>query len=311
MKNIIITGIGGVGGYFGGVLAKYFQDSGEVEIVFFARGKHLEEIRENGLKVIKGDTEFIARPSFATDTATEIGQADFIILCTKSYDLESVVESLRPCITKDTILLPLLNGVDSKERISALLPDNLVLDGCAYIVSRLIQPGVVENSGNIQKLFFGLDQELNDQVRLLERLFKEAHIEALASSSISSIIWEKFIFISPTATATSYFNNTMGEILADPMKLSIVSTLIEEVIQLAKAKGITVPENMAEITLNKWKALPYETTSSMHSDFKNKKPNTELESLTGYVIREGEKCGLEMACFRSIYTELLLINSNY
>lgn len=304
MKNITIAGIGGVGGYFGGLLAKHFQHSEEVEIIFFARGEHLEEIRRNGLKVIKGEIEFIAQPSLATDDANEIGIADVVILCTKSYDLESVVEQLRPCINNNTIILPLLNGVDSKERISALLPHNTVLEGCAYIVSRLIQPGGVENSGNIQKLFFGGVHANKEQLLDLERLFKEANIEATLSNSISSIVWEKFIFISPTATATSYFNNTMGEILEDPQKLSIVTTLIDEVTQLAIAKGITVPNNIAEITINKWKALPYATTSSMHSDFKNKKPNTELESLTGYVIREGEKCGLGMTCFRALYTEL-------
>jgi 2-dehydropantoate 2-reductase len=152
--KILIAGIGAVGGYFGGLLAKHFYNSGNVAIHFFARGEHLKEIQKNGLKVIKGDNEFIATPALATDDASAIGIADFIIVATKSYDLETIMQQLRPCINQDTIILPLLNGVDSKERIKNILPGNIVLDGCAYIVSRLKQPGVIENTGNIQTLYF-------------------------------------------------------------------------------------------------------------------------------------------------------------
>ncbi len=199
--KIIIAGIGGVGGYFGGLLANHFYENENVEINYFARGRHLKEIQNNGLKVIKGDSEFIAKPTLATDNPADIGIADFIIIATKSYDLETVIQQLRSCINQDTIILPLLNGVDSKERIKNMFPDNIVLDGCAYIVSRLKQPGVIENSGNIQTLYFGRDNAINERLLLLESLFKEADIEAFLSSSISTIIWEKFIFISPTATS--------------------------------------------------------------------------------------------------------------
>jgi 2-dehydropantoate 2-reductase len=61
--KIVIAGIGGVGGYFGGLLAKRFENSAEVEIFFFARGKNLEQIQKNGLRVIHGKHEFIARPA--------------------------------------------------------------------------------------------------------------------------------------------------------------------------------------------------------------------------------------------------------
>jgi 2-dehydropantoate 2-reductase len=302
--NIIIAGIGGVGGYFGGLLAKHFYDNGNVKINFVARGEHLKEIQKNGLKVIKGDTEFIARPTLATDNPSEIGIADFIIITTKSYDLEAVVQQLKPCIDQDTIILPLLNGVDSKDRIKNMLPDNIVLDGCVYLVSRLKQAGVVENSGNIQTLYFGLDNFTNDRLFLLERLFKEANIEAFLSNSISTVLWEKFIFISPTATATSYFNNSIGEVVADKEKLSIVDALIEEVKQVAKAKGIMVSEDITEKTLNKLKAMPFAATSSMHSDFKNNKPDNELQALTGYVLSEGRKYTIETPTYLTAYAAL-------
>lgn len=302
--KIIIAGVGGVGGYFGGLLANHFYRNKNVEINFFARGANLREIRKKGLKVRKGNSEFIAKPTLATDNPTEMGTADFIIIATKSYDLETIVQQLRPCVNQDTIILPLLNGVDSKERIKQILPDNIVLDGCVYIVSRLKEVGVIENSGNIQTLYFGLDNFVNERLILLENLFKEANIEVSLSKNISTIIWEKFIFISPTATATSYYDNCIGELIADKEKLEKTARLIEEVKQIAKIKQIYISDDITEKTLNKLKAIPFETTSSMHSDFQMNKQTNELESLTGYVIHEGRKYNLATPEYIKAYAKL-------
>ena len=136
--KIIIAGIGGVGGYFGGLLAKCFEEDEDVSVCFLARGAHLEVMRTNGLRVIKGSDEFVARPAVVSDKAEELGVGEVIVICTKSYDLEATIAQLKPCINEHTIILPLLNGVDSTERIKAMLPNTIVLQGCAYIVSRLI-----------------------------------------------------------------------------------------------------------------------------------------------------------------------------
>src|SRR4030095_7203468 len=101
-------------------------------------------MQNNGLKVIHGDEELIAIPTLATDNVAEIGIADYIIICTKSFSLEDVVKQLKPCINADTIILPLLNGVDSTSKIKALLPGVQMAEGCVYIVSRLVKPGGVD-----------------------------------------------------------------------------------------------------------------------------------------------------------------------
>jgi 2-dehydropantoate 2-reductase len=306
--TIIIAGIGGVGGYFGGLLAKQFYRSDNIEVDFIARGENLATIQKNGVTVIKGNSQFIARPSIVTDNPSEIGIADFIIICTKSYGLEAIIQKLRPCINNETIILPLLNGVDSKERIHDILPDNIVLEGCVYIVSRLKQAGIVENRGNIQRLYFGLDNIVNEKLILLENLFNKAAIEASLSQNISTIIWEKFIFISPTATATSYFDLCIGELLGDTEKRLILTTLIEEVQQIAAARQIIIAEDITKKTLQKLEALPFETTSSMHSDFQQMKPDNELESLTGYVVREGQKYNLATPMYKAMYEKMCSIS---
>ncbi|HSH65298.1 MAG TPA: 2-dehydropantoate 2-reductase [Bacteroidia bacterium] len=302
--KIIVAGIGGVGGYFGGILANHYQHSDEVSVYFIARGENLKRIQSHGLQVKKGDRSFIAQPKLTTDQASEIGIVDFIILSTKSYDLEAMIEQLHPCINKETIILPLLNGVDSKEKIKKMLPENLILDGCVYIVARLTEPGLVENKGNLQKLFFGLNKVVNEKLMAFEKLLIAGGIEATLSPSISTITWEKFIFISPTASATSYFNSSIGTILNDPEKFKIIQKLIEEIKLIAKAKKIVVATDISEKTVAILRALPPETTSSMHSDILNNKPMNELESLIGYVVKEGKKMNLPIPVYERVYAEL-------
>ena len=302
--NVIVAGIGGVGGYFGGQMAKHFSDSDTAEIKFIARGSHLKAIRDNGLKIIKGNSELVARPALATDNAAEAGIADYIIVCTKSYDLEAVIHQLQPCINKDTIILPLLNGINNRERIQKLLPDNLVLDGCVYIVSRLKQAGIVENSGNVQLLYFGLDGCEDKRLAQLEELFKAAGIDAGYSKNIATVIWEKFIFLSPTATATSYFDKTIGALLADENCFDMVRTLIKEVHQVALARQVPVSNDIIEKTIARLQGMPYDATTSMHQDIRDKKPENEAASLTGYVLSEGARFNIALPAYEEAYRRL-------
>src|SRR5688572_6650454 len=114
--KIAIAGIGGVGGYFGGLLAKKYE-SGEHDIFFIARGEHAISIRVNGLQMKTADGDFTVHPAAVTADPSGIGTVDLVLFCTKSYDLDSVANACSPMVTKDTVLLPLLNGVDATERL--------------------------------------------------------------------------------------------------------------------------------------------------------------------------------------------------
>lgn len=301
--KILIAGIGGVGGFFGGLLAKQFQDSPRVEVSFLARGAHLEQIQESGLRVIEGDEQFMALPKLATDDANQIGEVDYIIVCTKSYDLEQTIEQLAPCIGPQTVILPLLNGVDCRDRIQKLLPNNLVCDGCVYIIARLSRPGVVENLGNIKKLFFGVEGSSDARLYALENILWKAGVAVTLTPHIEKVIWEKFVFISVMATATTYFDAPVGSILADTDKRNTVTALVNEVAQVAQAKGIAVSDNMPEKVLTKLESLPSAATSSLHSDFQNKKAHTEAQSLVGYVVEAAQRLSVEVPTYQKLFAE--------
>ena len=301
--RIIIVGIGGVGGFFGGLLAKEYYENDQVEIIFIARGEHLKKIKSDGLKIIEGDTEFTVHPFLATDNFAEAGQADFIIVCTKSYDLEETIKQLKPCLKNDTIIIPLLNGVDSVQRIKSIIPDVTVSEGCSYIVSHIKSPGVIQNMGNVQKIFFGLDNTSDERFSMLEKIMQKAGIDATFSKTISTIVWTKFIFISAIATATSYYDKPVGEVAEKHD--DILFKLIEELKQIALAKKIPIDTEITDKTLHRLKNVPYNNTTSMQRDFKSNKPNTELESLTNYVIKAGQKLNIPTPTYQKLYDTLI------
>ncbi len=303
--KIIIAGIGGVGGYYGGLLARKYFETPNIEIFFIARGENLKRIRESGLKVITESESFIAYPKMATDNPEEIGEVDFILLCTKSYHLNDTIIQLKPCIKESTIILPLLNGATITEQIKSLLPENKVWYGCVYIVSRLNQPGEVESSGGVHDLFFGNEKPNEDliQQHQLLNIMLNAGIKAFCSSDIRSIIWKKFIFISTTATLTTYFNVGFRDLLTTEERKNLTLKLLTEISELAKATGITFDTDIIQTTLKHISRLPFGTTSSMHTDFlQNRK--TELETLTGIVPQLANQFGVKTPTYQKIYESL-------
>jgi 2-dehydropantoate 2-reductase len=301
--RIAILGLGGVGAYFGGLLAEKYFKSNAVEIIFIARGKTQAAIQERGLKLITPNSECSIFPALVSNDPRQIGRIDFLICATKSYDLEESLVPFRNNLHEESVILPLLNGVDARERIERIFPGTEVWDGCVYIVSRIIEPGVVKERGAIHSLFYGSGNPSKPELQFFYKLLKEAGIDVHLSDNIKSTIWEKFVFISSIASLTTYLNKPIGEILKREEYHSTLLQLLNEVTSVAKAKQIHLPPDIIERTILKLKSLAPDTFSSMHSDFE-KGGRTEHESLTGYVVKLGKELGLKTPAFEMILKDL-------
>ncbi len=301
--RIGVLGIGGVGGYFGGKLASHFVDSNEVEIIFIARGENAKAIQTNGLKVVTLNGEFIAKPKLVLSEPSEIGVVDVFLVCTKAYDLEESIKKYRDCVGENTVILPLLNGVNHAETIKQILPEAEVWNGCVFIVARLIEKGIVKVDSEIKLFQFGCLNGSKEKLERFENILRTAGIDVELSENIDKTVWEKFIFISSLATLTSYLDKTKGEILSSTEHRQTLIDLIAEVSNLAKAKNIKVNENIEQITLEKVNKTPPSSTSSMHADFA-KKGKTELETLTGYVVQEAKLLNVATPNYEELYNEL-------
>ncbi|MBS7231217.1 2-dehydropantoate 2-reductase [Flavobacterium psychroterrae] len=304
MRRIGILGLGGVGGYFGGLLAKAYYKSYDIEIIFIARGETKQAIAESGLKIITDDAEMVAYPKLVSNNPDEIGELDYLICATKTYDIEDSLLSLQQCITSKTIILPLYNGVDAPERILELFPENEVLHGCVYIISMIFSPGTIRKIGFYEKLFFGSKTVSASKINELQSIFQNAKIESYIAENIEETVWEKFIFISALASATSYLNQNIGKILSNPESKAVYVELLNEIELVAKAKGLSLPEDIVNQTILKLEKSPKEATSSMHRDYLagNK---IEASSLTKFVVSEGVKYGVKTPLYEKISGILL------
>ena len=301
--KIVIVGLGGVGGYYGGMLARKYADDPGVEIYFIARGEHLKRVQQEGLTLITADGTYVVKPTLATDHVSEIGTADYVILTTKSYDLDTTIEQIKPCIGRNTVILPLLNGVDISSRIRTLLPDTEVWNGCVYIVARLNEPGIVESSGGVHILHFGVENHSSQRLLEFEKLLRDAGIDVKFHEDIAKVIWKKFFFISSTASLTSYFDVSFGALLTDEFRKNTLCALLDELLLVANAEGAHVDNSEIHKIIHQLEKLPFDSTSSMHSDFTARK-NAELQTLTGIVIQLGKKHKIPTPIYEKVYSEL-------
>lgn len=301
--KIAIVGIGGVGGYYGGLLAKQYSDDENVEIVFIARGDHLEQIKKNGLNLITEKGTFTARPDLAIDTPSGCGIFDCVIFCVKTYGLEESAKLLWPSIDENTVVISLLNGVDNADRLRAVLNKGKIFNGCVYIGAHIVRPGVVQQAGSLNKLFFG--NESNDKIEAnhIENILKKANIDAQYRTDIENIVWEKYVLISAFATATTFLGKTMRGIIDSQKGKKLLDDLLTEVLRVSEAKQIELPKNIRKEIIAKVSAFPPEMKTSMQMDFEKGK-RTEIETFTGYIIREAGRYGLSAPTYERIYGAL-------
>lgn len=305
MTNILIVGIGGVGGYFGGLLSRQFEEDPAVHIHFLSRGANLAAIQKHGVEVRYQDNSFHTHAKKVSDAASDFGIMDYIILCVKSYDLGETLTGLKPCVGDHTVFVPLLNGVDSREKINEVFPNHLATDGCANVVARLIGPGRIERYSVFQKMHFGLQGRTDPRLDQLYRILREAEIDVTLTADIQKAIWSKYVFISAAAAVTSYFDATFDEVAEQRERFAYFEKLVEEIIALAKLKAIRVSPEIKEHVLTMFRDAPAGGTTSMHSDISKGKAKSEMESLIGYVVRESQKYGVAAPHYKQVYIQLL------
>jgi 2-dehydropantoate 2-reductase len=301
--KVAVVGLGGVGGYFGGKLARKYAGSPGHTVVFIARGKHLAAIRREGLllKTVEGDLR--VTPDLATDSPAEAGPCDLVLFCVKEYDLEAAAAGIAPLLHANTAILPVLNGVDIAERLRAIIPRGVALSGCVYISTFIEAPGVVRQVGGTCQLVFGPDDGKPDAYRPLEAFLKEAGIKAELSNDIAVPLWTKYLFVSPMAGVTSLTGLNFGDVMADAKGRAMVRGLMEEIERLARKKGINLPADGVERGIATVERFPPATKSSLQLDFA-KGGRNELELFIGFAVRAGRALGVPMPLHEELYAAL-------
>jgi 2-dehydropantoate 2-reductase len=310
--NVCVMGAGGVGGYFGGKLARTFSSNSDssADIFFVARGKHLGVIRENGLIVKSPEFGTITcKPMLATEKISELPQMDIFLITVKGYDLMEAATSIQDHIKANTIILAPLNGADIQEKLRIKVNTGIILPSCVYISSFIEEPGVV-HTGKPGKIIFGRDPAYPKYTpHELFRLFQKASIDYEWKEDANPAIWEKYIFIASFSLISAYYNRTLGEIMEEPSLKKEVIAIMNEIDSIALKRKIQLPDGIVDLSLKKATMFPPGTQTSLQRDISQKKGKSELELFGGTIIDLGKKVGIPTPTTRRICQELQRISS--
>jgi len=301
-----IIGLGGVGGYFGFKLAHQYAADHAVNINFIARGQTYDLVKEKGLTLLSAENpESVTRPHQLFREISELNHTDVFLICVKEYDLENICNQLKNKVNNDTILIPLMNGVDIYERIRRIIPHGIVLPSCVYVASHIKEKGIVEHKGNPGKIIVGKDPMFKEfDPQPVVDLLKNASIDIAYKEDSFPAIWSKFFFIASFGLVTARYNKSIGQVNEDPSLQDRARKIMQEIQLIADQKEIGLPQDIIEQTFQKASTFPYQTPTSLQLDVQSGKENTELELFAGAIINYGQLLDIPVPQTTQIYHEI-------
>ena len=296
--KIGIVGAGGVGGYYGGQLAR----SG-TEVGFVARGEQLAAIRKHGLRVRTAEEDFTVNVA-ASDDPAEIGACDAVLFCVKSYDTVTAAALLNPLLKPGTAVVSLQNGVDNEEKIAARIGAEHVLGGASFILAHIAEPGVVERTGTIQRILFGeLDGSPSDRGDDLLAAFRAAGIDAHLTDDIRRVLWDKYAFLCALAGLTAVTRAPIDELMRVPETRELFRQMVREAVVVARAEGVDLGDELVDQKTEFAAGLEPGSFSSLHHDLVSGR-RIELDALHGELVRRASRHNLSVPVSAIVYALL-------
>jgi 2-dehydropantoate 2-reductase len=294
--RICIYGTGAVGGYFGGRLAEHGE-----EVVFVARGRTLEALRSDGLRVQSplGD---IALPSvLAVDDPAAIGTVDLVLVAVKAWQVPEVALALRSLVGPESRVVPLENGVEAADQLAAVVGRRAVLDGLCRILAHVEQPGRVVHAGSEPYIALGRRGERPDaEVEAIAATLRKPGITVETPEDVLAAVWKKFVFIAAVGSLGAAVRQPIGLLREAPETRRLLGTLMREVVAVGRGHGASLADGLEEGIFAFIDGLPYDSTASMQRDLMAGRPS-ELEAQTGAVVRLGEAAGVPTPVHAVLY----------
>jgi 2-dehydropantoate 2-reductase len=299
--RIAIFGAGGVGGYFGGRLAQAGHS-----IAFIARGAHLEAMRRDGLTLESPAGDFHLRPVEATDSPAAVGPVDAVLVCVKAWQVADAARAMAPLLGPETFVVPLENGVEAADRLAAVVGAERVVGGLCRLMSYVAAPGRIRHAAVAPSLDVGeRDGRPSERVAALVRAFTGAiGVAVRVPDDIEAAVWTKFLFIAPFSGVGAVTRLPAGAFRAVPETRALLRAAMQEVFDLARARGVRLRPDAVDRTLGFVDALPEESTASMQRDLLEGRPS-ELEDQIGAVVRLARAAGLAVPVHQLLYAGLL------
>ncbi|MEO7368587.1 MAG: 2-dehydropantoate 2-reductase [Gemmatimonadaceae bacterium] len=287
-----VIGAGGIGGFYGGVLAR-----GGNEVAMFARGANLDAIRANGIKVQTPEDEFVAAVR-ASDNAEELsadfGEGDFAMVATKSYSLSEVAKAVKAFADRGASILPLQNGVEAAEILISLgVPRDRVLGGVTYISAVHVGPGSAERRNANQRVIVGeLNGGISQRTTDIANAFASVEVQGEATDDITLAIWQKFVFLASIAAGCGLTRLNVGAVRDSKLGRQLLERGVNEAVEVGRARGVALRSDEEMHVMSRIDGLPPDVEPSLLLDLKAGS-RTEVEVLSGAIARFGDALGID------------------
>lgn len=297
--KIAIIGTGGVGGYFGAKLAQHGND-----VTFIARGKHLEAIRDKGLLVKSFLGDFKIDNVSISDRISDLKSPEFVLICTKAWQVKEVCEELKNVIGENTVVIPLQNGVLAAEEIADILGKKHVINGLCKIISMIEAPGIIIHQGVEPTIVIGeLNNKKTERIERIQTTLVNAEINTIVPPDIEAELWKKFISICISGLL-AVCNSSYGEVRELPETRTMMVELFNEIFRIAMAKGVKLRDDYVSKLVTFIDSLPYGSNSSLTRDVLEGKPS-EIEYQNGTVVRLGKNFKMSTPINSFVYNCIL------
>ena len=296
--KIMVCGVGGVGNYLAYLLCANNKTGNKITLV--ARGKRKEALEKNGV-VIHSELlgEQTVRPDAIIQTPAPAGEQDIIFICVKNYSLPSALSSLGPCLNAQTIVVPILNGIDHYQVTKAFLTRGRILNSLIYIYGSVNADYSSNQAGHKVLLYLGGPEK--EALATVQSLLSCPGITCSATEAIETELWKKYIANCGFNVITAYYRCDVQGIKDQPSRLQEYKELLKEAYQTGLAAGIDLPEHWPETIFHQVidHSNPH-NTSSMAQDVLAGRP-IELETFGGYLLQLAQKLKVSVPVTQHIY----------
>jgi len=301
--KIAVIGSGGVGGYYGGLLAQQGH-----AVTFLARGAHLEAIRKNGLQIKSVHGNFTVKPATVVESLAGLGPVDMVLFCIKTYDTERAAESIRPILTPETAVLSLQNGIDAADCVGRVVGMAHMLGAATWIASAIESPGVISQVSAFRRIVLGeLDGRITPRAQAIYEALIATGITVELTDNILKVLWTKFVFIAAVSGVGALTRLEMGDYRAVPETRGLLTGIMREVEALARAQSVTLDEDVVEKSLAFIDASAPSIKASMQRDIETGHVS-ELEAIIGIIGRKGRELGILTPFSDVVYAALIPID---
>lgn len=303
--KIGIIGIGATGRYISAMLCK----SGE-NVYVMTKGEELSNLRSNGI-TLKNDLDesFNVFPKLLTDDANEAGIMDVVFVCVKGYSLKAAAKTILPMIGNDTIVIPIVNGVEAGRKLYSYLGKGKIAEAVMYISSRVEADGVIKLMKKNARIVISSNKNRFIHQRHLEKIYNvlsKADIMCEVRKDAEVAAWNNYVFNCAFNVTDSYYDVMVKGILEDKMKFETFCNVAKECEEVGRIKGINLPHDIYETAINTLKSLSKKTISSMHRDVSRGK-KFELELFCGDLCRMGKDVGVPTPYTKKAYEKLKIL----